>query len=313
MDTMGAAPGTGPNTGPMSVVRRIAVRKTVADLPSDRTLVMGILNVTPDSFSDGGRFVGPADAVVDHEAAIHAGLSQHYAGADIVDVGGESTRPGAEPVDPEEERRRILPVLEALFTGGAVVSVDTRHASTAGAAIAAAPGPEHLIINDVSGLVTDDQMPQIVAQGGVRVVVTHNRGDAQTMQSRAEYDDVVGEVIAELQEIRDRYVQAGVPSERIILDPGIGFAKTAEQSWELLRRLDRVVALGHPVLLGVSRKGFLGELLASSGAPREPERRDAATLALNTLAAQAGVWAVRVHEVEPTLDAMKTVSALRSR
>ncbi|GAA3054656.1 MULTISPECIES: dihydropteroate synthase [Actinomycetes] len=311
MDTMGAAPGTGPNTGPVSVVRRAAAKKTVADLPTDRTLVMGILNVTPDSFSDGGRFVAPPDTVVDHESAVHAGLSQHYAGADIVDVGGESTRPGADPVEPEEEQRRILPVLEALFTGGAVVSVDTRHPSTAAAAIAAAPGPEHLIINDVSGMVTAAEMPQVVADGGVRVIITHNRGDAQTMQSRAQYDDVVAEVVAELQQIRDRYLDAGVPAERIILDPGIGFAKTAAQSWELLRHLDRIVALGHPVLLGVSRKGFLGELLARSGAPREAQGRDAATLALNALAAQAGVWAVRVHDVEPTVDAMKAVGALR--
>ncbi|GAB3190176.1 dihydropteroate synthase [Nesterenkonia suensis] len=311
MDTMGAAPGTGPNTGPVSVVRRVPKKKTVADLPTDRTLVMGVLNVTPDSFSDGGRFVAPEHTVVNHEAAIHAGLSLHYAGADLVDVGGESTRPGADPVDPEEEQRRILPVLEALFTGGAVVSVDTRHPSTAAAAIERAPGPEHLIINDVSGLLTAEKMPQVVAQGGVRVIVTHNRGDARTMQERVDYADVLAEVLAELEQIRDRYLQAGVPAERIILDPGIGFAKTSEQNWELLRALDRIVALGHPVLLGVSRKGFLGELLAVDEAPREAEGRDAATLALSTLAAQAGVWAVRVHDVAPTLDAMKAVSALR--
>ncbi|GAA1177359.1 dihydropteroate synthase [Nesterenkonia xinjiangensis] len=313
MDTMGAAPGTGPNTGPMSVVRRIPRKKTVGDLPTDRTLVMGVLNVTPDSFSDGGRFLARAGTAVDHESAVHAGLSLHYAGADIIDVGGESTRPGAQPVDEQEEQRRILPVLEALFTGGAVVSVDTRHPGTAAAAIERAPGPEHLLINDVSGLMTAEHMPQVVAEGGVRVIVTHNRGDAQTMQSRTDYVDVVAEVIGELEQIRDRYRQAGVPAERIILDPGIGFAKTAEQNWELLRHLDRVVSLGHPVLLGVSRKGFLGELLAASEGPREPEGRDAATLALSTLAAQAGAWAVRVHDVGPTLDAMKAVAEIQSR
>lgn len=318
MNTLGAVPGTGPNTGPTRRIRQHQTgvgpgRPTVADLPADRTLVMGVLNVTPDSFSDGGQFLTDTEKTVNYDAATQTGLALKQAGADLIDIGGESTRPGAELVDPEEEQRRILPVLDALMSSGGVVSVDTRHPSTAEAAIRSASDPEQLIINDVSGLVTAEQMPQVIAHGGVRIIITHNRGDAQTMQSRTSYDDVVTEVCAELQQIRNYYIDAGVPAERIILDPGIGFAKTAEHNWELLRHLEQIVALGHPVLLGLSRKGFLGALLASSAGPREAEGRDAATLALNTLAAQAGVWAVRVHDVAPTLDAMKAAAAVHPR
>lgn len=313
MDSMGAAPGTGPNTGSVSVVRRTPRKNSFPELPVDRTLVMGILNVTPDSFSDGGRFVAPkspGQAPVDHEAAIHAGLALHYAGADLIDVGGESTRPGAEPTDPEVERRRILPVISALWDAGALLSVDTRHPSTAQAVMERSPDPDRLILNDVSGLLTAPEMPELVARAGVRVIITHNRGDSQTMQDHTDYDDVVAEVITEWKQIRDRYLEAGVPAEKIILDPGIGFAKTAAQNWALLHHTARLVELGHPVLSGVSRKGFLGELLAVDGTPREAERRDAATTALSALAARDGVWAVRVHDVEPNLDAVKVVAAL---
>lgn len=307
MDTMGAMPGTGPNTGALRVVRK-AAPADFDRLPTDRTLIMGVLNITPDSFSDGGRFV--ARGRVDQEQAVQAGLALHRAGADIVDVGGESTRPGAEPTDPEDERARILTAVQALFTAGALVSVDTRHAQTAEAAVAAAPNPDAVLINDVSGLVTDPAMPELIARTGVRVVITHNRDVPATMQDRAEYDDVVTEVLDELDQVRRRYLDAGVAADRIIVDPGIGFAKTPEQSWTLLQNLHRFTAGGDRVLLGVSRKGLLGDLLADSSGPRPAEGRDAATVALTALAARAGVWAVRVHDVEANLDAVRVAARL---
>lgn len=309
MDTLGAMPGTGPNTGVLRVVRKEAPAH-FDRLPTDRTLIMGVLNITPDSFSDGGRFV--TDGKVDHELAVKAGLALHQAGADIVDVGGESTRPGATPTKAREERERIITAVQALFTAGALVSVDTRHPETAEAAIAAAPHRDAVLINDVSGLVTDPAMPELVARTGVRVIITHNRDVPETMQDHAVYDDVVAEVLAELDQIRRRYLDAGVVQERIIVDPGIGFAKTAEQSWALLRHLERFTADGTRVLLGVSRKGFLGELLADSSGRRPAEGRDAATLALTALAADAGVWAVRVHDVEANLDAVRVIAQLRT-
>ncbi|MDO5492425.1 MAG: dihydropteroate synthase [Nesterenkonia sp.] len=305
MDTMGAMPGTGPNTGALRVVRK-APPAHFDRLPTDRTLVMGVLNITPDSFSDGGRFV--EGGRVNHDLAVQAGLGLHRAGADIIDVGGESTRPGSTPTDPEDERRRILTAVQALFTAGALVSVDTRRPATAEAAVAAAPNPDAVIVNDVSGLVTDPAMPELVARTGVRVIVTHNRDVPETMQERAEYDDVVAEVLQELGQVRRRYLDAGVAEDRIIIDPGIGFAKTAEQSWTLLRNLHRFTADADRVLVGVSRKGFLGDLLADPSGRRPAEGRDAATVALTALAAQAGVWAVRVHGVEANLDAVRVVA-----
>lgn len=265
-----------------------------------RTLIMGILNVTPDSFSDGGAHSHAGAAVVQAELMLAAG-------ADLIDIGGESTRPGAEPVAPAEEQRRVMPVLEELFLRrGLCVSLDTRHAETAHAALQlAGPRAPELIINDISGKLTDPRMPHVVASAGCDVIITHNRGDSQTMQSKTGYDDVVADVIDELLQIRQWYLDAGVQPEKIILDPGIGFAKTHEQNWDLIRNLRRFTELGHRVLFGASRKGFLGALLADeAGSPRPADQRDTATATLSGIAASHGVWAVRVHNVSATADAL---------
>ncbi len=298
--SLGAIPGTGPATSPLSVIRKIKP-KTFADLPEDRTLVMGILNVTEDSFSDGGKFL-------DSGAAIEQGLKLLYAGADIIDVGGESTRPGAEDIDPKVEQARIIPVIESLVKAGAVISVDTMHVDTARAAIAAGAH----IINDVSGLTHEPGMPQLIAETGVPYVLMHRRGTASTMVTEANYQDVVAEVVAELRELRDKFVAAGVAPEQIILDPGLGFAKDAEHNWALLAHLEKFEALGHKVLVGTSRKRFLGELLAEAGKPREPLGRDAATAATTVLAAREQAWAVRVHDVQGSRDALEVVRAYGS-
>ncbi|GGC93611.1 dihydropteroate synthase [Tersicoccus solisilvae] len=302
MDTLGVTPGTGPNTLPLPVIRRATRPRTVADLPTGRTLVMGILNVTPDSFSDGG----------DHStrgAAIDHGLRLHFAGADIVDVGGESTRPGAAEVPVEAELDRVVPVITALARAGALVSIDTRRPQVAAAAIDAGAA----LVNDVSGTAVHPDMPALIAQRGVHYVLQHSRGDSRTMTSRAQYDDVVEDVIAELAPLAGRFIDAGVAEDRLILDPGIGFAKAGEQNWQLLRSLDRFTALGKKVLVGTSRKTFLGELLASSGKSAPPKDRDAATVASTALAAAAGVWAVRVHDVKANLDAVKVAAAWSGR
>lgn len=265
-----------------------------------RTLIMGILNVTPDSFSDGGAHSNAGAAVVQAELMLSEG-------ADLIDIGGESTRPGAEPVAPAEEQRRVMPVLEELFLRrGLSVSLDTRHAETAHAALQlAGPRAPELIINDISGKLTDPRMPHVVASAGCDVIITHNRGDSQTMQSKTGYDDVVADVIDELLQIRQWYLDAGVQPEKIILDPGIGFAKTHEQNWDLIRNLRRFTELGHRVLFGASRKGFLGALLVDdAGSPRPANQRDTATAALSGIAASHGVWAVRVHNVSATADAL---------
>ncbi|NDK32985.1 dihydropteroate synthase [Nesterenkonia haasae] len=274
--------------------------------------IMGILNVTPDSFSDGGRFINAPYGVVEVNAAAAEAQRLLDRGASIIDVGGESTRPGADPVSAAHEQQRILPVLEALLDLPSIISVDTRHPSTAEAALRlAGDRAAELIINDVSGLLTDAAMTHAVAHYGCEVIITHNRGDALTMQDRAQYRDVVGEVITELMSIRQRYVDAGVAAERIILDPGIGFAKTHVQNWQLLRHLSQFTELGHRVLLGVSRKGFLGELLADSqGEPRPAGQRDVATASLSLHGAQTGCWAVRVHDPRPTADALAVHGAI---
>ncbi|GAA1802926.1 dihydropteroate synthase [Nesterenkonia flava] len=272
-----------------------------------RTLVMGILNVTPDSFSDGGQH-DDVDSALDHARRLLA------EGADIIDIGGESTRPGADPVSPQDEQRRILPVLEQLLALGVRLSVDTRHPQTARAALQlAGPRAPELIINDVSGLLTHPEMPAVIAEfstneAGPEIVITHNRGDSRTMQQRTDYADVVAEVLDELMEIRQRYLAAGVPQERIILDPGIGFSKTHEQNWELIKHLHRFTATGHRCLLGVSRKGFLGAVLAADGVQGEPERRDVLTAMLSAQAAETGFWAVRVHHVQLNRDAVTYAS-----
>lgn len=301
MDSLAAAPGTGPATSPLPVLRVSKVAKTFNDLPSDRSLVMGVLNVTPDSFSDGGRFASTDDAIAQ-------GLRMHYGGADIIDVGGESTRPNADETSPEEEQQRILPVVAALVKAGALISVDTMHASTAAKALDAGAA----LVNDVSGLDYDPAMPALIAERNVPYVLLHRRGTAATMASLAHYGEVVDEVIAEMMKVRDAFVAAGVDPALIILDPGLGFAKNEDHNWAILRAVDRFTALGHRVLIGASRKRFLGTLLTSAGKAAAPEERDSATVAVSALAAAAGAWGVRVHDVGPNLDAVKVSAAWTS-
>jgi dihydropteroate synthase len=299
MDSLAAAPGTGPATSPLPILRKPRAAAKFEDLPTDRTLVMGILNVTPDSFSDGGKHPTA-------DTAIAAGLRMFYAGADIIDVGGESTRPGADDVSPEEEQRRVVPVIQALVKAGALVSIDTTHASTAAAALEAGAA----IINDVSGLSIEPEMAELVATSGVPYILTHRRGDARTMNSLAEYSDVAAEVVAELAGVRDKLYAAGVSQDQIIVDPGLGFAKNDAQNWELLQNLDQLNSLGHKVLVGASRKRFLGTLLTVAGKSAAPEERDAATAAITAISAVRGAWAVRVHDVGPSLDAVKVASRM---
>jgi dihydropteroate synthase len=266
----------------------------------DRPLVMGVVNVTPDSFSDGGRWFEPG-------AAIAHGRDLVAQGADILDVGGESTRPGADRPSLEEELRRVVPVVEELAGGGAVVSVDTMRAEVAARALAAGAA----IVNDVSGGMADPEMASLAAERGVPFVAMHWRGHSRDMQSKAQYADVAAEVCAELT-VRAEQLQAeGIRPENLILDPGFGFSKTAAHNWSLLRHLDQVVGLGFPVLVGTSRKTFLGRLgVPEGGEPRPPTERDAATAATSMHAAVAGAWAVRVHHVPSTLDALRVAAAI---
>ncbi|WP_350001342.1 dihydropteroate synthase [Pseudarthrobacter sp. WHRI 8279] len=299
MDSLAAAPGTGPATSPLPILRKPRPAARFEDLPTDRTLVMGILNVTPDSFSDGGRHATA-------DTAIAAGLRMFYAGADIIDVGGESTRPGAEDVTPEEEQQRVIPVIQALVKAGALVSIDTTHASTAAAAVEAGAA----IVNDISGLSIEPEMAEFVAAAKVPYILTHRRGDARTMNSLADYKDVAGEVVAELAGVRDKLYAAGATPEQIIVDPGLGFAKNDAQNWELLQNLDQLDSLGHRVLVGASRKRFLGTLLTVAGKSAAPEERDGATAAITAISAYRGAWAVRVHDVGPSLDAVKVAARM---
>jgi len=266
-----------------------------------RTLVLGVVNVTPDSFSDGGRHFNTRDA-------IRAGARMLAEGADVLDVGGESTRPGADRVDEAEELRRVLPVVAALAESGAVVSVDTTRARVAAAALDAGAG----LVNDVSGG-ADRDMFGLVAERGVPYVLMHGRGPSADMQSRAHYDDVVAEVVAELTERLGATHAAGIDPSQLVIDPGIGFAKTAAHNWQLLAGLDRMQVLGRPVLLGTSRKAFLGRLLAApDGTPRPTDDREAATAATSALAAAVGVWGVRVHDVRASADAVQVAVAWQS-
>ena len=299
MDSLAAAPGTGPATSPLPVLRKSRPAAQFKDLPTDRTLVMGILNVTPDSFSDGGKHATA-------DTAIAAGLRMFYGGADIIDVGGESTRPGAAEVGAEEEQRRVLPVIQALVKAGALVSIDTTRAATAAAALDAGAA----IINDVSGLSMEPEMAELVARSKAPYILTHRRGNAGTMDSLAEYGNVADEVAAELAGVRDKLYAAGVAPEQIILDPGLGFSKNEEQNWELLQRLDVLQAMGHKVLVAASRKRFLGSLLTVAGKAAPPAERDAATAAVTAISAYRGAWAVRVHDVGPSLDAVKTAARM---
>jgi dihydropteroate synthase len=273
----------------------------VVGLPAPgRTLVMGVVNVTPDSFSDGGTWFAPA-------AALEHGLALVAEGADVVDVGGESTRPGAERPTPAEELRRVLPTVEGLVAAGACVSVDTMRAEVAGAAV----GAGARLVNDVSGGRADPAMFETVAGLGVAYVCMHWRGHARAMQGRATYDDVVTDVARELSEQVTLARAAGIGDDRLVVDAGFGFAKTGEHNWELLDRFDELATLGLPQLVGVSRKSFLGSLLsAQDGSPRPPQGRDDATVALTTVLAQQGVWGVRVHAVRANRDAVEVVRRL---
>jgi dihydropteroate synthase len=263
---------------------------------------MGVLNVTPDSFSDGGCFADAATAVAH-------GLDMHAAGADYVDVGGESTRPGADRVDSDEECRRVVPVIRELTAAGVRTSVDTTRAEVAEAALDAGA----TLVNDVSGGLADKNMAELVAEAGVPWVLMHWRGHSREMYAAAQYGDVVTEVCAELMARVEDVVAAGVAPDQLVLDPGLGFAKNADHNWALLAGLDRLVGLGLPVLVGSSRKTFLGRLLAGpDGSPRPAELRDDATLATTVMSAEAGVWGVRVHDAAASVDAVRTVEAVRA-
>ncbi len=256
---------------------------------------MGVLNVTPDSFSDGGRYLHLDDALAH-------GVEMWSDGADLVDVGGESTRPGAGRVDAETEIARILPVVRGLSAAGVVVSVDTTRARVAEAALSEGA----VVVNDVSGGLADPDMARVVAAAGVPWILMHWRGYSKDMDSLATYDDVVADVRTELSQRVDAALAAGVSSDALVLDPGLGFAKRAEHNWTLLRHLDALRDLGFPVLVGASRKRFLGTLLADKdGVPRSPDGREDATAALSALVASAGVWGVRVHDVRRSLDAVR--------
>ncbi len=271
---------------------------------AERTLVMGVVNVTPDSFSDGGRWFG-ADAAIKH------GLDLVAQGADLVDVGGESTRPGAQRVPEEEELRRIGPVVTELAGAGVPVSIDTMRAAVAEFALDAGA----VLVNDVSGGLADPQLPRLVAAAGVSYVVVHWRGHSRDMYSRAVYADVVSEVRDELTTRIDAVVAAGVDPGRIVVDPGLGFGKRPDHNWPLLTHLADLGRLGgrtFPVLVGASRKRFLGLLLAGpDGTPRPFDGSDAATVAISALAATAGAWCVRVHQVPANADAVRVAAAWR--
>jgi dihydropteroate synthase len=259
---------------------------------------MGVINVTPDSFSDGGRWLDP-------ETAIRHGTALVADGADLVDVGGESTRPGAIRIDAEEERRRVIPVVQGLAAEGIAVSVDTMRAEVAEQALAAGA----TLINDVSGGRADPRMVDVAVETGSPIVLMHWRGHSDRMQKLTDYDDVVQDVVRELSVQVDAALAAGVPESRIVVDPGLGFSKNADQNWVILAHLGAFAALGFPLLVAASRKRFLGELLAGpDGELRPTDEREAATVAISTMAAAAGAWAVRVHEARASADAVRVVA-----
>ena len=278
-------------------------RGRVAGLPEwDRCAVMGVVNVTPDSFSDGGRFF-------DAETAVKRGLDLVAEGADLVDVGGESTRPGAARVDEAEELRRVVPVVRNLAAEGVLVSVDTMRARVAEQALDAGA----VFVNDVSGGLADRAMVPVVADAGVPFVVMHWRGFLQGPNIRGVYTDVVTEVVDELHARVRAVVDGGVDPEKIIVDPGLGFSKDAEHDLALLARLDRLADLHRPVLVAASRKRFLGRVLAGPDGKLPPAReRDAATAAVSAIAAHRCAWAVRVHEVRASADAVRVARAIEA-
>lgn len=261
---------------------------------------MGVLNVTDDSFSDGGRYLDPDDAVAH-------GLAMAAEGAGIVDVGGESTRPGAVRIDARLEASRVVPVVKELAAQGITVSIDTMHADVARAALQSGAR----IVNDVSGGRADSAMAPLLAEAGVPWVLMHWRSvSAKRPHQAPHYRDVVAEVRAELLASVDHAVAAGVDPGQLVIDPGLGFAKTAQDNWALLHALPQLVATGVPVLLGASRKRFLGTLLAGAdGSPRPPDGRETATAVISALAALYGAWGVRVHDVRASVDALKVVDA----
>ncbi|MBI1349923.1 MAG: dihydropteroate synthase [Actinomycetales bacterium] len=262
---------------------------------------MGVLNVTPDSFSDGGRYLDVA-------AAVAHGVRLRDQGADLIDVGGESTRPGAQRIAADLERERVLPVITELVDAGVRVSIDTMRAETAAAAV----GAGACLVNDVSGGLADPDMHAAVAELGVPYVAMHWRAHSDRMEALAQYDDVVRDVVAELQARVSSAVDAGLPAERIVLDPGLGFAKDADHNWALLHELPQLLSLGLPVLIGASRKRFLGALLpGGDGQPRPVDQRDDATDAVTAIAAGLGVWGVRVHDVAASGDAVRVAAAWR--
>ncbi len=261
-------------------------------------VVMGVVNVTPDSFSDGGEWLDPAAAIAHGRALVEQGAA-------ILDIGGESTRPGAEPVGEAEELRRVVPVLEELADAGARLSIDTSKAAVAAAAIDAGA----TIVNDVSALRGDPRMAALIAQRGCHVCLMHMLGEPRTMQRDPRYGDVVGDVRAFLAERLEHAVAQGIDVERVWLDPGIGFGKTIDHNLELLARLEEIVALGRPVVVGTSRKSFLGTITG-----REPGDRVAATIATNVLALARGASVFRVHDVAEARDALLVAAAtLRGR
>ncbi|MSO25982.1 MAG: dihydropteroate synthase [Candidatus Nanopelagicaceae bacterium] len=262
-----------------------------------RTLVMGILNITPDSFADGGKYLSKTDAITQGRRLIAEG-------ADIIDIGGESTRPGAERVSEEMELERVIPVVTELVKDGAVVSVDTMRAEVAKQGITAGA----TYINDVSGGLADEKMAKLIASNSkVQYIAMHWRGHSKEMQKQAVYENVVTEVKDELDDRVTSLLKAGVSPEQIILDPGIGFAKESEHNWQILKNIERFQMLGYPLLVGVSRKRFLGELIKAN----EPDKREAATIALTTELARVKVWAVRTHAVKAHQDAILVIEKLR--
>jgi len=262
-----------------------------------RTLVMGILNITPDSFADGGKYLSKADAITQGRRLIAEG-------ADIIDVGGESTRPGANRVSEEEELARVIPVITELVKDGAIISVDTMRSAVASAAIKAGA----LYVNDVSGGLADEKMAKLIANNPeIQYIVMHWRGHSKDMQKQAVYTDVVKEVMDELDERVSLLLKSGVLAEQIILDPGIGFAKESDHNWKILQNVERLQLLGYPLLIGASRKRFLGELLNAS----DTDSREAATIALTTELARLKIWGVRTHTVKAHQDAISVIERLR--
>jgi len=260
------------------------------------TVVMGILNVTPDSFADGGRHFSITDAISRAKEMIAEGV-------DIIDVGGESTKPGADRVSESEEEARVIPVITELMKLGTPISIDTTRSSIATQAIALGA----TYVNDVSGGLADPKMYSVIAKNpSVQYIIMHWRAHSKTMQEHATYKDVVKEVKEELEERINSAIEAGVNPEQIIIDPGIGFSKLAVHNWELLRNIDRIALLGYPILIGASRKRFLGELTGSDN----PDDREAASIAITAMVAKQNVWGVRTHSVKPHRDAIATVHAL---